>query len=238
MIGGKIFSLFPKVVKGLLGGIDATPKVAAAVGKGLGRSAVSTGNSLANIPRNVNTFGEATKSTYKAARQMFGGEEANMFEYATPILTKGTTASGGKQLAAALGTGYGASAALAREGAGVAWSGMKTGAKFGWKNKIPIGTGAAVALGAGSALYTAGQIQSNKTSPANLQNQLMAIGEQYSYNRSDIAGMGPTMNFSPSTYSGPLPILPSFQKKRGYSAQALGATGDLVFAMHGSRRVQ
>ncbi|MFH2027753.1 MAG: hypothetical protein ABIJ08_01310, partial [Nanoarchaeota archaeon] len=143
-----------------------------------------------------------------------------------------TNAGGLKIAGAAIGTMTGTGLAIGREAAGLVGKGIELSAEAAWKHKGAIARKVllpAAAIGGGgfgvmSSLYTAGQVGTG-TEPSNLQMQMTAIGEQFEYERSDIAGMGSTMNFTQSSYSGPLPIMPSFQKKRGYSAAALGATG-------------
>jgi hypothetical protein len=133
--------------------------------------------------------------------------------------------------AVAGGTGYGMLAGGAVTGLGALGKGIGKVAAFGAKHAV---LGANIAGLVGGTIMAAGVLSGGgNTSPENLGSQLTAIAEQAAYETSPIAGMGSEMF---GVRANPLPSLPSFQKKRGYSPEALAATGDLVLALSASRR--
>lgn len=69
-----------------------------------------------------------------------------------------------------------------------------------------------------------------------IRSQMSAISDWSIYEQSGQAGMGSTMSFSQGQGASPIPSLPVFQRKVGYSPAALGATGDLVLALNNRRR--
>lgn len=139
-----------------------------------------------------------------------------------------------------IGNRVGAFASISAYGSARA---VKIGAKLGGKllfskagrGLMGIAIGA-VGLAMGSTVYNGIFNNKSKTSPTNLKTQLNAIYDQFVYENSNEAGMGNTMNFSGNYSSSPIPTMKAFQKKRGWDANALGATGDLVFALNATRR--
>jgi len=103
------------------------------------------------------------------------------------------------------------------------------------KGKVPIANIAAI-----GATYAAGSSLANDLYGAyqggtGRKNQQRAIAEQFAYNANpQVAGFGAPMRFAGG--GGYASAVPSQTFAQGYSPKALGATGDLVMALHSIAR--
>lgn len=210
---------------------------------------IQKGLSPATGPTNYGIF-EPAYSYGKAWQRMgklWQGKEVDVFKRGLELEAQG--AGRFKKLVSGLGSAAGASHRATYEIGKKAAQGIGAGAGFAYKHKVPIANVGLLGFSAlglmglqdfgGNPLslhtYSTNSDQRGQN-PLFLKNQMQAIAEYQMYESSPQAGMRSAMKFGRESYDGPIPVLPSLQKAAGYSPQALGATGDLVFALNSLRR--
>jgi len=187
------------------------------------------------------------KYSLGASKEMLTSPGVNPWEFAAGLRTANAPAAEafGAEMGTMLGfggAGLGAAGGAAKKGASWLWSGAKDKeGQFVLNNKQRWGRRATVATAvSGFSIFHTGQAIAADAYGAyhgsdGRKGQMRAIVEQAAYNNNpNIAGFGSAMRFSGGgVYES---VIPTASFAKGYSPNALGATGELVLAMHRNSR--